>query len=76
MVPEAKLENGVPQGEGWFAVNARDSRWLHNEMGGYSNFEGKDDAAFEQLGINLNVLLPGMPMAMSTRSRGRRAFSS
>jgi len=33
MVPEAKLDGGIPQGEGWFVVNARDSRWLHNELG-------------------------------------------
>ena len=32
MVPEGKLENGVLQGEGWFVVNAHDSRWLHNEL--------------------------------------------
>jgi uncharacterized cupin superfamily protein len=74
MVREAKLENGVPQGEGWFVVNARDSRWLHNEMGGYSNFEGNDDAAFEQLGINLNALLPGMPMAMYHEEPGQEGF--
>jgi mannose-6-phosphate isomerase-like protein (cupin superfamily) len=74
MVPEAKLENGVPQGEGWFVVNAHDSRWLHNELGAYSNFEGKGDAAFEQVGINLNVLLPGMPMAMYHEEPGQEGF--
>src|SRR5439155_14089522 len=46
MVPEAKLENGVPQGAGWFVVNARDGRWLHNELGPYCGFEGKAEAAF------------------------------
>jgi uncharacterized cupin superfamily protein len=74
MVPEAKLEKGVPQTAGWFVVNAHDSRWLHNELGGYSNFEGKDDAAFEQLGINLNVLPPGMPMAMYHEEPGQEGF--
>ena len=74
MVPEAKLENGVPQGEGWFVVNAHDSRWLHNELGAYCPFEGKDDAAFEQLGINLNVLPPGMPMAMYHEEPGQEGF--
>ena len=74
MVPEAKLENGVPQGEGWFVVTARDSRWLHNELGAYCSFEGKGEAAFEQLGINLNVLPPGMPMAMYHEEPGQEAF--
>ena len=74
MVPEAKLENGVPQGEGWFVVNARDSRWLYNELGAYCSFEGKGEAAFEQLGINLNVLPPGMPMAMYHEEPGQEAF--
>src|SRR4029077_14968340 len=64
MVPEAMLENGVPQSTGWFVVNARDGRWLHNELGAYCGFEGKGEARFEQLGINLNVLPPGKPMAM------------
>jgi uncharacterized cupin superfamily protein len=74
MVPEAKLENGVPQGEGWFVVNAHDSRWLHNELGAYCPFEGKDDAAFDQVGINLNVLPPGMPMAMYHEEPGQEDF--
>jgi uncharacterized cupin superfamily protein len=74
MVPEAKLEDGVPQGEGWFVVNARDGRWLYNELGAYCNFEGKGEAAFEQLGINLNVLLPGMPMAMYHEEPGQEGF--
>jgi uncharacterized cupin superfamily protein len=45
-------------------VNARESRWLYNELGGYCGFEGEKDAAFDQLGVNLNVLPPGKPMVM------------
>jgi uncharacterized cupin superfamily protein len=74
VVSEAKLENGVPQSAGWFVVNARDGRWVHNEMGDYCGFEGKDEAAFEQLGINLNVLPPGMPMAMYHEEPGQEDF--
>jgi uncharacterized cupin superfamily protein len=74
VVPEAKLENGVPQGPGWFVVNARDPRWLHNELGAYYGFEGKAEAGFEQLGINLNVLPPGMPMAMYHEEPGQEGF--
>ena len=74
MVSEAKLENGVPQSEGWFVVNAHDSRWLHNELGAYCGFEGKGEAAFDDLGINLNVLPPGMPMAMYHEEPGQEGF--
>ena len=74
VVSEAKLANGVPQSAGWFVVNARDGRWLHNELGDYCGFEGKDEAAFEQLGINLNVLPPGMPMAMYHEEPGQEDF--
>ena len=74
MVPEARLENGVPQTAGWFVVNARESRWLHNELGAYCGFEGKDEAAFEELGVNLNVLPPGKPMAMYHEEPGQEDF--
>jgi uncharacterized cupin superfamily protein len=73
VVPEARLENGVPETVGWFVVNARETRWLHNELGSYCGFEGKD-ARFAELGINLNVLPPGMPMAMYHEEEGEEAF--
>jgi uncharacterized cupin superfamily protein len=57
----------------WFVVNARDARWQWNEMGGYCNFEG-GDANFEQLGINLNALPPGSPMAMYHEEPGQEDF--
>jgi uncharacterized cupin superfamily protein len=74
MVPEAKLERGVPQDKGWFVVNALDSRWWHNELGAYCGFEGKGEAAFDQVGININVLPPGMPMAMYHEEPGQEDF--
>jgi uncharacterized cupin superfamily protein len=73
MVPEAKLVDGVPQSEGWFVVNASETRWFHNELGAYCPFESKE-APFEQLGINLNVLPPGMPMAMYHEEPGQEDF--
>jgi uncharacterized cupin superfamily protein len=71
MVPESRLEpteHGlVPRGDGWFVLNARETRWYHVE--GRSaicefegEFEGEQD--FLQLGINLSVLGPGEFMAM------------
>ena len=74
MVPEADVANGVPQGVGWFVVNTCDSPWFHNELGGYCGFEGRDAAAFDDLGINLNMLLPGKPMAMYHEEPGQEGF--
>ena len=65
MVPEAKLEQTeaglVATGEGWFVVNARDVHWYHADgRPALCDFEGNQN--FSQLGINLNVLEPGMPL--------------
>ncbi len=63
MVPEAPLERDdtglAPRGEGWFVVNARESRWLDGEFGAYTRFEG--DVRFSQMGVNIAVLQPGQP---------------
>ena len=66
-VPEAELESTehglVPKGEGWFVLNARDSRWRHADgRGAYGSFEGEPE--FSQLGIHLVSLGPGEAMAM------------
>lgn len=57
-------KNGlVVGGQGWFVVNARESRWRDvGPLGAYCNFEGKK--RFPQLGININVLAPGQAMGM------------
>jgi uncharacterized cupin superfamily protein len=59
-----RTEHGlVPKGDGWFVLNARETRWFHSEaLGEYCGFEG--DVRFSQLGININVLAPGQPMSM------------
>jgi uncharacterized cupin superfamily protein len=67
MVPEAPLEQTdaglVAKGDGWFVLNAKDSRWYHAAgRPAFCDFEG--DAEFTQLGINVTVLGPGQPMAM------------
>jgi uncharacterized cupin superfamily protein len=67
MIPEAKLrdtEHGkVPDGEGWFVVNARESPWIDDGgMGVYTKFEG--EARFPLVGVNLAVISPGQPSAM------------
>ena len=77
MASEAQLrttKNGlVPEGTGWFVVNARDSRWRDGgPLGFYCTFEGRQ--RFPQLGITLNVLEPGQPMAMYHRENAQEGF--
>jgi uncharacterized cupin superfamily protein len=66
VVPEAplrKTEAGlVPEGEGWFVVNAREALWREGDFGSYTRFQG--DAGFPQIGINIGVLAPGQPACM------------
>ncbi len=40
---EARLEDGVPVTGGWFVVNARDARWIHNEMRDLCRFGGEGE---------------------------------
>jgi uncharacterized cupin superfamily protein len=67
MVDEARLEQTehglVPNGDGWFVVNAREARWWHHDtFGSAVTFEG--DVRFEDFGINIQVLQPGEPNCM------------
>lgn len=67
-------KNGlVVDGEGWFILNARESRWKdEGPLGSYCNFEGK--RRFPQLGINVSVLEPGEAMGMYHRENAQEAF--
>ena len=67
MVPEAPLEQTdaglVPNGEGWFVLNAREARWYHTPgRSAICDLEG--DIDFAQIGINVSVLQPGESMGM------------
>jgi uncharacterized cupin superfamily protein len=78
MVPEARLaqtEIGlIPEGEGWFVVNARLARWWHHDTFGSSvTFEG-DDARFPEFGINVQVLEPGEPNCMYHAENAQEDF--
>lgn len=62
MVPKARLRETkfglAPDGDGWFVVNAGESRWRAWErLGVYCDFEGKK--RFGRLGVNISVLQPG-----------------
>jgi len=76
-MPEAPLrmsKNGlVVDGDGWFVVNARESRWKdEGPLGSYCTFEGKK--RFPQLGINISLLEPGERYGMYHRENAQEAF--
>lgn len=67
-------KNGlVVDGEGWFVVNARESRWKdEGPLGSYCTFEGK--RRFPQVGINISVLEPGERYGMYHRENAQEGF--
>jgi uncharacterized cupin superfamily protein len=76
-VPEAGMRTTkfglAPDDDGWFVVNARESRWRDaGPLGKFCSFEGKK--RFPQLGINVNVLEPGQPMGMYHREAHQEDF--
>jgi uncharacterized cupin superfamily protein len=71
---EARLEDGVPVTAGWFVINARDSRWLHNEMRSVCRFGGEGEAHFDDLGIGLYYVEPGKPMSLYHHEAGQEGF--
>jgi uncharacterized cupin superfamily protein len=73
-MPEARLDNGVPQTGGWFVVNARDAPWMHNDMRSVCRFGGEGEAHFDQLGIGLYWIHPGRPMSMYHHEAGQEDF--
>ena len=61
-VPEAELKTTdvglIPQGEGWFVLNARDASWIRSdERGQDTDFEGGQE--WRQLGFRIQVVAPG-----------------
>ena len=57
----------------WFVRNARDARWLEDDLGAYCSFED-DGERFPELGLNLSVLRPGRPMCMYHRESHQEDF--
>jgi uncharacterized cupin superfamily protein len=57
----------------WFVRNARDARWLEDDLGAYCSFE-EEGERFAELGVNLSVLQPGRPMAMYHRESHQEDF--
>jgi uncharacterized cupin superfamily protein len=66
-IPEATLEQTetglVPASEGWFVLNAEESRWFYSGgRGARLNFDGGE--YFPQVGVSLFALAPGEPIGM------------
>jgi uncharacterized cupin superfamily protein len=54
----------VPEGDGWFVLNAREAHWEeHPSFGRYTSFE-HPERRFRELGLNVSVLEPGQPNCM------------
>jgi uncharacterized cupin superfamily protein len=63
----------VHDDDGWFVLNARESRWRdYGPLGAGCDFEGK--RRFRQLGINLNVLQPGESLGLYHRENHQEDF--
>ncbi len=62
----------VPEGEGWFVLNARDAVWMEGDFGAYTRFEG--DVRFAQIGVNIGVLEPGQPACYYHRENEQEDF--
>jgi quercetin dioxygenase-like cupin family protein len=63
----------VVDGDGWFVVNARESRWKEEgPLGAYCTFEGKK--RFPHFGINITVLEAGERFGMYHREKAQEAF--
>ena len=78
MAKEAELKPAdgggvVPDGDGWFVLNARDAQWWHHDTFGSSViFEG--EARFPQFGMNIQVLEPGQPNCMYHGENAQEGF--
>ena len=72
--PLKKTDHGlVPEGDGWFVVNAREARWFDDGgLGYYAPFEG--EARFPRLGVNIAVIEPGQASAMYHRENQQEDF--
>ena len=59
---------------GWFVVNCREARWLHDDYTARCRFGGEGEAHFDDIGIALYRLAPGRPMALYHDEAGQEDF--
>jgi uncharacterized cupin superfamily protein len=76
-VREAQLKKTdaglIPQGEGWFVLNARDASWIRSEERGQdTDFEGRQE--WTELGFRIHVLMPGQRNGVYHGERAEENF--
>jgi uncharacterized cupin superfamily protein len=76
-VHEAQLKKDdaglIPQGEGWFVLNARDASWIRSEERGQdTDFEGGQE--WTELGFRIHVVMPGQRNGMYHGESGQEDF--
>lgn len=65
----------VPDGPGWFVVNAGATKWNRlEEYGDWCTFEGPGAARFGDFGVNLHSLEPGQPNCRYHGETGQEDF--
>jgi uncharacterized cupin superfamily protein len=72
--PLQKTEIGlVPEGDGWFVLNARDATWVRSEERGQdTELEGRQE--WTQLGFRIHVLMPGQRNGLYHGESGQEDF--
>ena len=77
MVPEARLVDGpngkVPEGDGWFVLNARESEWITSDDFG-AGMVFPNEESFRHYGINIQVMWPGQPNCYYHAEEGQEDF--
>ncbi len=72
-LPRATKNGLVVDGDGWFVMDARASRWKREgPLGTYCTFEGK--RRFSQVGFNISVLEPGEALGRYHRENAQEGF--
>jgi uncharacterized cupin superfamily protein len=79
MADQARLadDRGLryPETAGWFVVNARESVWWRSDdFGATCFFEGREEAAFPEVGIRIRTLWPGQPNGMYHSEQAQEDF--
>lgn len=69
----AQAGGQVPQGEGWYILNANSAQWKSNPaFGDWLSFEG--DVRFSGFGLNIHILQPGQAACMYHRENEQEGF--
>jgi uncharacterized cupin superfamily protein len=71
---EASTREGVPQGAGWFVVNAAAATWEHDRLRSRLRFGGEGPAHFDEVGVAMYWLEPGQAMSLYHHEAGQEDF--